>query len=84
MILTAMIYHVPQFLRKYGSINKFSCQPVEKKNHLQNQVFHRASQKGGCGSKYTVQILQRENRSLFAKKNPTYTERKESTQDTTK
>jgi len=29
----ALVYHVPQFLEKCGSIANLSCQPVEKKNH---------------------------------------------------
>ena len=55
-LFLAFVYHVPQFLEKYGTLMQFNCQPVEKKNHWQSQAFHRGSQKGGKNSKYTVQV----------------------------
>ena len=53
---TAFEYHVPQFLDMYGSLTKFNCQPVEKKNRSQSQVFHCGTQKGGKQSKHTIQV----------------------------
>lgn len=61
------MYHVPQFLESFGPISKFNCQPVEKKNHEQSRMFHRGTQKGGRQSKYTVQVMERDNRKLFAR-----------------
>ena len=40
------MYLVSQFLERCGSISVFNCQPVEKKNHEQLRMFHRATQKG--------------------------------------
>ena len=45
-----LAYHGPQFLKLYGTIYQFNCQPVEKKNHAQNCSFHRTTQHGGLGS----------------------------------
>ena len=56
VFLTAMVYHVPQFMKLYGSIHQFNCQTVELKNHIQSRAFHRATQKGGKNSKYTEQV----------------------------
>lgn len=69
MNLAALVYHVPQFLENFGSISKFNCQPVEKKNHEQSRMFHRGTQKGGRQSKYTVQVMEKDNRKLFARVN---------------
>ncbi|XP_058949396.2 uncharacterized protein [Pocillopora verrucosa] len=63
------VYHVPQFLEKYGTLMQFNFQPVEKKNHWQSQKDHRGSQKGGKNSKYTVQVMEQENRLMFARCN---------------
>lgn len=60
---------MPQFLEKCGPILEFNCQPVEKKNHEQSRMFHRATQKGGSQSKYTIQVMEKENRKLFARVN---------------
>ncbi|XP_078701561.1 uncharacterized protein LOC144927753 [Branchiostoma floridae x Branchiostoma belcheri] len=62
----AMVYHVPQFLRRYKFINDLSCESVEQKNHTQNRRFHHGSQRSGRGSKWTVQVMEYENRDLFA------------------
>ena len=56
ILFSAFVYYVPQFLEMHGTLMQFNCQPVEKKNHWQSQAFHRASQKGGKHSKYTVQV----------------------------
>ena len=66
---TALVYHVPQFLEKSGSISLFNCQPVEKKNHEQSRMFHRATQKGGRNSSYTKQVMEKENRKIYARVN---------------
>lgn len=44
---TALVYHVPYFLEKCGSISNLNCQPVEKKNHKQSPMFNCGTQKGG-------------------------------------
>ena len=66
---TALVYHVPQFLEKSGSISLFNCQPVEKKNHEQLRMFHRATQKGGRNSSYTEQVMEKENCKIYARVN---------------
>ena len=63
-----LVYHVPQFLQKYGTIYQFNCQAVEKKNHAQNCSFHRTTQHGGLGSSYTRQVLEEENRHLYQRR----------------
>ena len=63
------MYHVPQFLEKCGRISNLNCQPVEKKNHEQSRMFHRGTQKGGRQTKYTIQVMEKENRKLFARVN---------------
>ena len=63
------MYHVPHFLEKFGSISNLNCEPVEKKNHEQSRMFHRGTQKGGRQTKYTIQVMERENRKLFARVN---------------
>ena len=63
-----LAYHVPQFLKLYGTIYQFNCQPVEKKNHAQNCSFHRTTQHGGLGSSYTQEVMKEENRHLFQRK----------------
>ncbi|CAH3154023.1 unnamed protein product, partial [Porites lobata] len=68
----ALAYHVPQFLEGCGSISIFNCQPVEKKNHEQSRMFHRATQKGGRNSHYTRQVMEKENRKIFARVNDLY------------
>ena len=65
--LAALVYHVPQFMEKYGNISIFNCQPVEKKNHEQSRMFHRGTQKGGRHAKYTCQVMEKENRKIFAR-----------------
>lgn len=67
ILFSALVYHVPQFLEKFGSLSKFNCQPVEKKNHEQSRMFHHGTQKGGRQSKYTVQVMEKENRKLFTR-----------------
>lgn len=67
LLFAALVYHVPQFLEKFGSLAKYNCQPVEKKNHEQSRMFHRATQKGGRQMKYTIQVMEKENRKLFAR-----------------
>lgn len=69
LCFTALVYHVPQFLESCGSISLFNCQPVEKKNHEQSRMFHRGTQKGGRQSKYTIQVMEKENRKIFASTN---------------
>ena len=68
----ALVYHVPQFLERCGSISIFNCQPVEKKNHEKSRMFHRATQKGGRNSHYTRRVMEKENRKLFASVNDLY------------
>ena len=41
-----------------------ASQPVE-----QSRMFHRETQKGGRQSKYTVQVMEKDNRELFARVN---------------
>jgi len=71
-LVAALVYHVPQFLEKCGSISLFNCQPVEKKNHEQSRMFHRATQKGGRNTSYTTQVMEKENRKIFARVNNLY------------
>ena len=47
---TSVPYHVPYFMEKYGGIHKFSCNPIEAKNHRYTQVFFQGTMKGGCDS----------------------------------
>ena len=68
----ALVYHVPQFLERCGSISIFNCQPVEKKNHEKSRMFHRATQKGGRNSHYTRRVMEKENRKIFASVNDLY------------
>ena len=63
------MYHVPQFLEKCGRISNLNCQLVEKKNHEQSRMFHRGTQKGGPQTRYTMQVMEEENRKLFARVN---------------
>ena len=56
-------------LEKCGCISKVNCQPVEKKNYEQSRMFHRGTQKGGRNSQYTVQVMEKENRKLYARVN---------------
>ncbi|KAI8490475.1 hypothetical protein Bbelb_317430 [Branchiostoma belcheri] len=58
--------HVPYFLKKYNYINDLSCESVEQKNYTQNRRFHHGSQRSGRGSKRIVQVMEYENRDLFA------------------
>ena len=66
---TAPVYHVPQFLKKSGSISLFNCQPVEKKNHEQLRMFHRVTKKGGRNSSYTTQVMEKDNCKIYARVN---------------
>ncbi|XP_066299903.1 uncharacterized protein [Branchiostoma lanceolatum] len=61
-----LVYHIPQFLSKYKFINDLSCESVEQKNHTQNRRFHHGSQRSGRGSTWTTQVMEYENRDLFA------------------
>ena len=61
-----LIYHIPQFLEIYGTIYQFNCQLVEKKNQQHTSFFHRSTQKGGLCSSHCRQVMERENRRLFA------------------
>ena len=63
----ALVYHVPQFLEKCGGLSIFNCQPVEKKNHQQSRMFHQGTQKGGRKSSYTKQVMENENRKIYAR-----------------
>lgn len=45
---------------------------MEKKNHEQSRMFHRATQKGGRSSCYTWQVMEKENRKIFARVNNLY------------
>ena len=64
-----LVFHIPQFLEMYGTIYQFNCQLVEKKNQQHTSFFHRGTQKGGVCSSHCRQIMQRENRRLFARHN---------------
>ena len=66
---TALVYHVPQFLEKSGSISFFNCQTVEKKNQEQLRMFHRATQKGGRNSSYSKQVMEKQNLKIYARAN---------------
>ena len=68
----ALVYHVPQFLEKCGGLSIFNCQPVEKKNHQQSRMFHQGTQKGGRKSSYTKQVMEKENRKIYARVNNLY------------
>ena len=68
----ALVYHVPQFLEKCGGLSIFNCQPVEKKNHQQSRMFHQVTQKGGGKSSYTKQVMENENRKIYARVNNLY------------
>lgn len=68
----ALVYHVPQFLEKCGGLSIFNCQPVEKKNHQQSRMFHQGTQKGGRKSSYTKQVMEKENRKIYARVNKLY------------
>lgn len=35
----------------------------------QSRMFHRGTQKGGRQTKYTIQVMEKENRKLFARVN---------------
>ena len=41
----ALLYHVPFFVQKYGSLNKFSCQSVEKNNDVMKTIHFRKTNK---------------------------------------
>lgn len=45
---------------------------MEKKNHEQSRMFHQATQKGGRSSCYTWQVMEKENRKIFARVNNLY------------
>lgn len=68
----ALVYHVPQFLEKCGGLSIFNCQPVEKKNHQQSRMFHQGTQKRGRKSSYTKQVMEKENRKIYARVNNLY------------
>ena len=72
LVAARLVYHVPQILEKCGSISLFNCQPVEEKNHEQSRMFHPATQKGGRDTSYTTQVMEKENRKIFARVNNLY------------
>ena len=41
----SLLYHVPHFVDRYGSLTKFSCQMIEKTNDTIKKIFQRKSQK---------------------------------------
>lgn len=61
------MYRVPQFLEKCGNISDVNCQPVEKNNHRQSWMFHHGTSKGSRNSRYTIQVMEKENGKLSAR-----------------
>jgi hypothetical protein len=64
----AMVFHVPEFLQLYRGIRLFSCESLEKKNHVQVLSWFRCSRKGGGRGRGSslLELLEKENRMLYA------------------
>jgi len=62
----ALVYHVPDMLRKHGNIAKFSCSAQELKNKTQTRVLTHQT----VNTFTAHQILQQEHRKLWYNENP--------------
>ncbi|XP_078582980.1 uncharacterized protein LOC144865843 [Branchiostoma floridae x Branchiostoma japonicum] len=60
--------HAGAQLQKHPFLHFINCETIEKKNHIQTRRYHLASQKGGGRkpSKWAEQLMQMENREIFA------------------
>ncbi|XP_052075780.1 uncharacterized protein LOC127713848 [Mytilus californianus] len=66
--LHAMVYHVPYFLEKYRYLHDIGVAQVERKNYDQRMAYFDSTNRYGGKHKKKIseQILQRENRLLWA------------------
>ena len=58
-------YHLVDMLDKYGNINKFCTQSLEKLNHFCTQYYHLCSNKKNTDKKYLQQLIEKRNRIEF-------------------
>ncbi|CAH1239561.1 Hypp5846 [Branchiostoma lanceolatum] len=60
--------HAADQLANHPFLHYINCETIEKKNHIQTRRYHLASQKGGgrTRSKWAEQLMQMENRELYA------------------
>ncbi|XP_019631168.1 PREDICTED: uncharacterized protein LOC109475068 [Branchiostoma belcheri] len=63
--------HAGDQLASHPFLHFINCETIEKKNHIQTRRYHLATQKGGgrSRSKWAEQLMQLENRELFAAMN---------------
>lgn len=63
-----MVYHVPYFLKKFTYIHDIGVSQVERKNYDHRQAYFGSTNRSGgkTQKKVSLQILQRENRMLYA------------------
>ncbi len=54
------VYHVPEFIEKYGNLNCFSMQNLEKYNHIDKTNYFRATNRKT--EKFTLTLIQKMNR----------------------
>lgn len=63
-----MTYHLPHFLKRFQYIDDIATHQLERKNYDQRVCYFAGTQRGGGRHPVpiAVQILQRENRLLYA------------------
>lgn len=59
------INHLPEFIIKYGNINLFNVQGLEKLNDQITKVYHGATNKHKLNNKFILQMLKTRNRIEF-------------------
>ena len=61
----ALVWHVPEFLEKYGEISIFNMQGHEKLNDFFTVYYHRSSNRNRKNNAYLKQIINKRNRIEF-------------------
>jgi hypothetical protein len=61
----ALVWHVPEFLEKYGGISIFNMQGLEKLNDFYTIYYHRSTNRIRNNKAYLKQLLKKRNRIEF-------------------
>jgi hypothetical protein len=61
----AFVFHMPEFIRMHGSINKYNVQGLEKLNDFTTQYYHHCTNKHKKDNSFVKQMLNHRNRTEF-------------------
>ena len=61
----AFVFHVPEFLERFGQLNLYNVQGLEKINDLTTHYYHTSTNKHNVENEYLIQLLKKQNRLEF-------------------